>query len=328
MKYTNISSAERLEISILWSKEYSLRAIAKSLGRSPNTISYELRKNKTKGLYDPKKAEDKARLRKRMRRLQWMKIEEIPELKRYLIEKLKRKWNPDEISGRMRLERKPWYVSKNSIYRWLYSYRGQRYCPLLYSKRYHRRKRVGSKKRVLIPNRVDISKRFKGANNLTRYGHWEKDAVNSKQGVSASLAVATERKSRLLVARKVRNMSPVDHEIATRKMLEQKKAISITRDNGIENIYHQKTSIPSFFCESYSSWQKGGIENQNKLIRIFFPKGTDFRFVTQERVVQAIELINEKPRKILGYRSALEVAEKAGIIKSIKSEGVLLQGGI
>ena len=328
MKFTNISATERLEISILWSKGYSCRSIAKSLKRSPNTISLELRKNKTKGKYDPKKAQMKSRLRKRMRRLQWMKIEENKELKKYVIEGLKKKWNPDEISGRMKLEKKHVVVSKNSIYRWLYSSRGQKYCPLLYSKRYHRRKRAGSKKRTLIPNRVDISRRFRGAENRTRYGHWEKDAVVSRSGVSASLAVAEERKSRLLDARKVRNMSPVDHEIATRKMLSGKKSLSITRDNGIENTHHEETETPSFFCEAYSSWQKGSIENANKLIRIFFPKGTDFRFVTQEEVDQAVQMINEKPRRILGYRTAFEVAVTAGIITDIKSDSVLIQGGI
>src|SRR3989338_6455592 len=293
MKYTNLSAAERLEIGILWSKRYSLRSIAKSLGRSPNTISYELKRNRVLGGYNPKKAHAKSWLRKRMRRLQWIKIEENKELKRYIIESLQRKWNPDEIAGRMKREKQSWYASKNSIYRWLYSNRGQKYCPLLYSKRYHRRKRVGS-----------------------------------RQGVSASLAVAEERKSRLLAARKVKNMSPVEHELATRKMLGEKKALSITRDNGIENTRHEETSIPSFFCEPYSSWQKGGIENANKLIRVFFPKGTDFRFVTQKEVDEAVKIINEKPRKILGYRTAFEVALAAGIITSIKSEGVLLQGGI
>lgn len=328
MKFKNISSVERLEISILKSKGYSIRSIAEKMERSPNTISYELRKNKTGGKYDPKKAEAKSHLRKRMRKLQWMKIEQIPELRQYIVLGLKNKWNPDEISGRMNLEKKPWFVSKNSIYRWLYSSRGQKYCPLLYSKRYHRRKRTGSKKRTLIPNRVDISKRFRGAKNRTRYGHWEKDAVVSRKGVSASLAVATERKSRLLEARKVKNMSPTDHEIATRKMLQNKKALSITRDNGIENTYHGETPTPSFFCEPYSSWQKGGVENGNKLIRIFFPKGTDFRFVTQEDVNMAVEIINNKPRKILKYKTALEVARACGIINNIKSEGVLIQGGI
>lgn len=328
MKYTNISAAERLEISILWSKRYSIRAIAKSLDRSPNTISYELRKNTVGGEYNAKKAQAKSRLRKRMRKLQWKKIERDRDLKKYIIRGLENRWNPDEISGRMKRERKPFQVSKNSIYRWLYSNRGQRYCPLLYSKRYRRRKRTGSKKRTLIPNRVDISKRFRGAEHRTRYGHWEKDAINSRSGVSASLAVAEERKSRLVTARKVSNLSPVNHEQATQKMLRDKKAFSITRDNGIENTHHAETLIPSFFCEPYSSWQKGGIENANKLIRIFFPKGTDFRFVTQEKIDQAILIINHKPRKILGYKTALEVAGEAGIIKRIKSESVLIQGGI
>jgi len=328
MKWKNISSAERMEIGILRSRECSMREIAKTMERSPNTISYELRRNKVNEEYNPKKAHNKSRLRKRMRRLQWMKIEEIGELKQYIVEGLQKKWNPDEISGRIKLEKKTFQVSKNSIYRWLYSNRGQKYCHLLYSKRHYRKKRRGSKKRTLIPNRVDISKRFLGANNLTRYGHWEKDAVVSRSGVSASLAVATEKKSRLVQARKVRNLSPVNHEIATQKMLGEKKALSITRDNGIENTHYQETGIPSFFCEPYSSWQKGSIENSNKLIRIFFPKGTDFRFVTQEAVDQAITIINEKPRKILKYKTALEVASAAGIIRNIKSESVLIQGGI
>lgn len=317
-----------MEIGILRSRGYSIREIAGEMERSPNTISYELQKNMVDGEYDSKKAHDKSRLRKRMRKLQWMKIEHQPELKRYVIERLEQKWNPDEISGRMKREKKPFRISKNSIYRWLYSVRGQRYCHLLYSKRHYRKPRRASNKRTLIPNRVDIAKRFKGAGNRTRYGHWEKDSVVSRLGVSVSLAVAEERKSRLVTAQKVKNMSPVDHEIATRKMLENKKTLSITRDNGIENIHHEETPAPSFFCEPYSSWQKGGIENVNKLIRIFFPKGTNFRLVTQAEVDQAVAIINNKPRKILKYKTALEVARAAGIITSINSEGVLIQGGI
>lgn len=328
MKWTNLSAAERDEIAILWSKGYSIRAIAKSLGRSPNTISYELRQNKTKNRYEAKQAQAKSRHRKRMRKRSWQKIEEVKELREYVIAGLRQKWNPDEISGRMRKEKKPWYVSKNSIYRWLYSNRGQAYCPLLYSKRYRRKPRKGSTKRTLIPQRVDISKRFKGAETRNRYGHWEKDAVVSRSGISASLATAQERKSRLVTARKVKNMSPIDHELATQKMLADKKSLSITRDNGIENIYHHKTSTPSFFCEPYSSWQKGGIENANKMIRAFFPKGTNFREVTQEQVDETVSIINNKPRKILKYQTAFEVALRAGIIPSIKSESVLILGGI
>lgn len=321
-------ASERDEIGILLSKGYSLRAIARSLNRSPNTIAYEVRRNRTMGAYQPQKAQAKARLRKRMRRLQWMKIETDLELRRYVIDSLEHKWNPDEIAGRMKDERKPFRISKNSIYRWLYSVMGQRYCPLLYSKRYRRKLKRCSKKRAMIPNRVDISRRFRGAETRNRYGHWEKDAMVSRQGLTASLAVAHERKSRLVLARKVKNMSPAEHESATQKLLQGAKVLSITRDNGLENIYHQETGIPSFFCRPYASWQKGGIENANKLLRRFFPKGTDFRKVAQREIDEAVRLINNKPRKILKYKTALEIASAADVIGSVKNESVLIQGGI
>ena len=96
----------------------------------------------------------------------------------------------------------------------------------------------------------------------------------------------------------------------------------MTRDNGLENKAHEQVGIPSFFCRAYASWQKGGVENANKMIRRYFPKGTDFREVPQSEVDRVVSIINRKPRKILGYRSALEVALKAGIIKD---ESVLIQ---
>lgn len=317
----DLSRAERCEIAILLQKGYSARAIGKALGRGKSTISYEIKMNSTLGTYDPQKADQKARLRKRMRKLQFSKIEGEPSLKSFIIEKLKAHWNPDEISGYIKRNQKqyPWYVSKTAIYQWLRTSQGERYCAFLYSKRKCVKKRKKKAVRVLIPNRVAIYERPRGSTRRSRYGHWEKDAIVSRKGISTSLAVANERKSRLVRARKVKNMSPVDHEYATEKMLEDTKALSITRDNGIENIYHERNPVPSFFCESYSSWQKGSVENANKIIRSFFPKGTNFRLVTQREINIAVRLINEKPRKILGYRSALEVAKKAGIIKNIKS---------
>ena len=117
-----------MEIAILLDKDYSFREIACVLNRSPNTVSYEVKSNSTNGEYDPIKANAKARLRKRMSKLQWMKIEENKELKRYIIVGLENHWNPDEISGRMRKEKQPFYASKTAIYEWLRSNRGQYYC--------------------------------------------------------------------------------------------------------------------------------------------------------------------------------------------------------
>ena len=187
-----LKRAERLEISILLKKEYSFREIAEALGRSPNTISYEVKNNSVNEDYDPIKANSKARFRKRMSKFQWMKIEENKDLKKYLIDRLEKHWNPDEISGRMRKEKQPFYASKTVIYEWLRSNRGQRYCRHLYSKRCYVKKRDNNKTtRVMIPERVGIDKRCLGANNRTRFGHWEKDAVVSCKGSKVSMVVAT-----------------------------------------------------------------------------------------------------------------------------------------
>lgn len=310
-----LKRAERLEISILLKKEYSFREIAESLGRSPNTISYEIKSNSVNGEYDPIKAHAKARFRKRMSKFQWMKIEENKDLKKYIIEGLKNGWNPDEISGRMRREKQPFYASKTVIYEWLRSNRGQYYCQYLYSRRYYKKKREKNKAtRVMIPKRTSIDKRFKGANNRTRFGHWEKDAIVSCKGSKNSLAVAIERKSRLIVARKTNTMSPKEHAKTTQMMFLGLMVKSISFDNGIENKNHQELGIPSFFCDPYSSWQKGGVENGNKMIRRYIPKRTNLSEVSQEYVDHIVSIINNKPRKILGYRTALEVARQGGVL--------------
>lgn len=322
----DLSRAERLEIGILLGKRYSMRAIGRSLERSPNTISYEVRENSTNGVYEPLKAHAKARLRKRMRRLEFAKIEECPALKRFVILKLAEHWNPDEIAGFLKRHRNeyPWYVSKTAIYEWLRTSRGERYCIHLYSKRKRVRRRKGKKaKRVMIPNRIDIARRFTGADNRTRYGHFEDDTLLGRRGTPGGLKTGSERKSRLVLARKVTNMKPLHHAEVEKQMLAPVVAKSVTRDNGIENKDHERVGIPSFFCRAYASWQKGGVENANKMIRRYFPKGTDFREVPQSEVDRVVSIINRKPRKILGYRSALEVALKAGIITN---KSVLIQG--
>jgi IS30 family transposase len=319
----DLTLSERLEIEILLRKKYSMRSIAAVLGRSPNTVSYEIKENSVNGIYDARKAHAKARVRKRFRKLEWSKLDHDIPLRNLVILKLKEHWNPDEIAGWLKKEKVHGYVSKTAIYEWLRTSVGERYCVYLYSKRKRVKKRKPKFKRVLIPNRVSVHRRFKSADNRTRYGHAEQDAIVSKKGGTGALAVLQERKSRLVLARKTLSMSPTEHVHATARMREEIHIKSITYDNGIENRYHELSNIPTFFCDPYSSWQKPGVENVNKMIRRYFPKGTDFADVSQVQVDQALSIINNKPRKILGYRSALEVARNAGIIKS---ESVLIQG--
>lgn len=166
----------------------------------------------------------------------------------------------------------------------------------------------------MIPNRIDITRRFAGATNRTRYGHWEDDTIVGRKGTAGGLKVGYERKARFVLADKAASMSPEKHDTIERAMFAGVKALSVTRDNGIENKRFVVLGIPSFFCRPYASWQKGGVENANKMIRRYFPKKTDFMQVSQQEVDRVVSIINRKPRKILGYRSALEVALQAGII--------------
>lgn len=316
-KAKKIKKAERDEIFILLQKRYSIRNIAKALGRSPNTISYELKNNSTNGIYDPGKAEGKARLSLRNRRFQWRKINKEKELKKYIVQGLKDHWNPDEISGRMKEEKKSFYTSKTAIYEWLRTARGNKYCQYLYSERYYKKKRIKKTERVMIPDRVSIDMRSMGALNRSRYGHWEKDAVCSGKKGKGTLAVMQERKSRYIDAKKVSGFSPKLHNEAIMKMKKDKKILSLTYDNGIENKWHKKLKIPSYFCDPYSSWQKGGVENANKMIRRYLPKKTNLAKISQEYLDEIILKINNKPRKILGYRSSLEVARASGVLLEI-----------
>ena len=319
----DLTRTERLEIGVLVRKGYSLRSIAKEMQRSPNTISYEIKENSVSGTYDPLKADAKARVRKRLRRLEWSKIEKTPTLKAFIVAKLKEKWNPDEIAGYIKRTREHPYVSKTAIYAWLRTARGERYCVHLYSKRKRIKKRKKKSVKVVIPNRIGIERRMKGADNRTRYKHWEDDSMVGKKGTKGGLKVGYERKAKLVLAHKVASMSPKEHAQVEQRWFTQLHALSITRDNGIENRDHELVEVRGFFCDPYSSWQKGGVENANKMLRYFFPKGTDFSTVTQKEVADACVIINNKPRKSLGYRSALEVATKA---KLFKNTSVLIQG--
>ena len=313
-KATKITRRERFDIRDMLDLEWSYRKIAGQLNRSPNSICQEVTNNSTNGYYDPIKADAKAKAKRRGTRLKWRKIENDPEMKKHIVAKLKSHWNPDEIAGDMKANRLPFQVSKTTIYDWLFSAWGQAYCKYLYSERYRTRKQKLKKKKTLIPNRIGIQMRPKEADKRFQAGHWEADAIVSSKSGKGGVAVTQERKSRLLAAKVIRNLKPVQYAEKIKRMLKNKIALSMTFDNGIENKNHQDIGIATYFCDPYSSWQKGGIENGNKMIRRYFPKGTDFSTVRQKQMDKIILIINRKPRRSLGYKSALAIARAEGIL--------------
>lgn len=328
-KKPKLSRSERMEVSILLKREYKLREIARVLGRSPSSISEEIKRNTVKGIYDPRKADHMAYVRSRYRRLQWRKINHDQELRTYIIEGLKRHWNPDEIAGSMRQQKLSFYTSKTAIYEWLRTSRGDRYCEHLYSQRHYRKKHKLKTKRLVIPNRIGIERRPLGATNRTRYGHWEGDTIVSgrRTGSTSSISVMYERKTKYVMAEKIPNLKPANHVRAVSAMTKNMLVKSSTWDNGIENQQHQQFGMPTYFCDPYSSWQKGGVENVNKMLRRYFPKGTDFSSVSGGQLQKAVLVINRKPRRSLGFQSAEEVARLHGIFKGNElTSGVRIEG--
>lgn len=322
-KFTGLSDAERSEIAILLQRGCSLREIAKALGRSPNTVSYELKKNSVGGVYDPLKAKQKARVSRRSRRYQSRKIERSPELRAFVIEKLeKHDWSPDAIAGYLKYGQTALpTVGKDQIYAWLYSAAGQPYCRHLLSRRYRPKRRKASRaERVVIPDRIPLAGRPLGAANRTRYGHWEGDTMVSgkRTGSKAALAVTQERKTRLISAHLIPDLRPVSFAGAAAALLAGKKALSLSLDNGIENKQHKDITdaagVQIFFCDPYSSHQKGGVENGNKMLRRYVPKGCDLSQFTQAQIDDFVAKINNKPRRCLGYKSALQLAKEKGVI--------------
>jgi len=314
-RFRYLSSDERSEIEILRKKGYGIREIGRVLGRSPNTISLELKR--VPSGYNATYAKIYARTNLKDRRFQWSKIESILELKAYVINGLRNHWNPDEISGRMKKEKKPWYVSKSAIYEWLDTARGERYKKYLYAYRPGRRhkKKEGLQGQILHMKSIELRKE-------RGYGNWESDLMVSRQSGIGGLYTSIERKTRYISALKVNNLTSLEKQKTLIQLMEECKVKSITFDRGHENALHYELGVPTYFCNAYHSWEKGRVENANKMIRKFFPKKTDFSSVSQEEVNRVVSIINNKPRKILGYMTALEVARARGVI----NRSVLIQG--
>ena len=250
---------------------------------------------------------------------QGKKIVENDELRSYVIQGLVQCWNPDEVSGRMKYEQQPFYASKTAIYEWLRSAWGQAYCPLLPSKQYRAKKRKDAKTagREMIPNRIGIE--ALPGDFGQDYGDFETDTIVSgkKTGSKAAISVLQLVKAHYTRLQAIPNLKPRNNENAVSAMANDFiRGRCILRDNGREGKCHEQTPIPSIFCDPYSSWQKPHVENGNKLLRRFFSKGSDLGQYSQGYVHAVESIINNKPRKCLGYKKPLELVLEAGLLRN------------
>jgi transposase, IS30 family len=329
-EYKHITQLERDRIQALLDNNHSQEDIAKILKRNKGTISREIKRNRRKkhrlgniiyGKYESTVANHKAYCKRHNAKYQGMSIEKNKLLKEYVIRRLKQDQSPDEISGRMKKDKELFYASKTAIYDWLYSAYGQRYCQYLYSERYKPKKRKKKKtKRVLIKHRIGIELRPSVINNDKEYGHCEADTIVSgkKTDSKTALAVTYQRKAKYIGIKKIPSLKPEEFNKALLNIRKEQIINSSTLDNGIENQWHYKLDIPIYFCDPYSSWQKGGVENANKMIRRYIPKGSDISKYSDKYVKMIEDIINNKPRKSLGYKTPKEVMIENNLLLNTK----------
>ena len=309
--YTHMEKGERLELSILRKKGYSLREIGEALGRSHSSLSRELKKNRVNKIYDPQKANAKAKTRRTQSKYQWMKVRETPGLENYVTERMKKDWSPELIAGCYRNETGN-KLKADTIYKYLYSALGQHLCKYLKYKRYGKRRfRVRTKAVPAghIPDRISISERPREISERRTFGHFEADTMGRPQSASQqTLVVMRERLSRKLFSIKVKRLKYTVEGF--KKIIEPLRVDSITFDNGLENIRYRELRIPSYFCNPYHSWEKGSVEQGIGQIRSYIPKKADLKNYTPRHIAAIMDLLNNRPMKCLNYKTPNEVFDK------------------
>lgn len=288
--------------------------IAEKIGREYSIIKKEIKRNSGEYLpYDAVTAQRIADQRKRKTNVR--KLEKIgnEKLAQYVGEKIRLGWSPEQVAGILKShppeevkECKDKTVSYESIYDWIYNGKGKelglyKFLRKKQNKRISKKARKERKNKArlsLIPDRVSIRQR-EITNEL---GHWETDSVIFS-GKSV-LSVQFERKSKLCRMHKCEDKSARRSEEAIWDSMDTTREIewkTITRDNGMENVLHIETEVPSYFCDAYSSWQKGGVENLNGLIREYFPKKSNLDMVSEREIYTVQERLNDRPRKCLNF---------------------------
>lgn len=319
----HLTYAERMTIqNVVGSGAPQARA-AEALGRPPSVVSDELRRNRLPGKpYDAGVAQALADARA-CRETRRGKLDAHPGVKKYVVDKLTREqWSPEEIAERLRKDaggRR--VVSHETIYQFVYSKEGRDlglWKHLRHKKKPHRTYRgTGRKRKHKIPERIPIALRPDCVGNRERFGDWEGDLVQFSS-TGQVLAVFAERKSGKPVIvlnwdKSAPAMEAAMHELVA--SVGQANVLSLTLDNGSENVCHARVrdaycgGFGTYFCDAYKSWQKGCVENLNKLIRQYFPRDIDPERLTSAYVQEVVEKLSSRPRARLGYATPDEVWE-------------------
>ncbi len=317
--FSHLTHLHRDRIQALQDTGISQEQIAKVLKVNPSTISREITKRRRKnGTYDADTAEHKAQVKRGNSKYQGMKIEKHRELRDYIIQELQKRRSPDEIAGRMKKEGRKDRVSKDTIYKWLYSSYGALYCQYLCTKRYRKKLHKEKVKKEMIPCRISITHRPKKKNLI----HAEGDTLVSgkKTHSKTACSVVALQKTKLVTGTMLQDLRPSTMKESIHKVVQGVQIDTLTLDNGIENKLHQEWGVPTFFCDPHAPWQKPLVEQSIGLLRRWYiKKGSDLSLLSESEYQSMLLYLNNKYRKSLGYASANEESLRCGIIKSISN---------
>lgn len=317
MSHHQFTRDTRVGLAILLNAGKNQIQCSHILGISRTNVCLEINRNKdADGVYRGGHAHKRALERRRKAKQPERKIENDRKVRRYIVRKMKLLWSPEQIAGRLKRMAGRTILCHETIYAFIYEKRPDLVEYLRHQKNKYRKRR-GSWARMERNKTMQIrriTERPLVVETRERIGDWEGDTVVGKEKKQRILTYV-ERKSGLGMAEK---LTVVTAEIVEQKTeerfnsLPQAVRLTLTRDNGPEfGDYDRKlerdTGLVVYRATPYHSWERGTNENWNGLLRQFFPKGTLFATITNDHVQQAVRLLNNRPRKRLGYRTPREV---------------------
>lgn len=310
--YTHLTTQDRETAMVMLSQGCSLRAIARRLGRSPSTISREMKRNCTaNGIYSAARAEK--RYHKRRKRCHREAILKDAEVAAYVTERIQElKWSPEQIASRARIEGYPKAFSYAAIYRAIHSH----LLPVGLKKhmrilRHYKRKKEPDKRSEMQDIR-SIAQRPPIVDERARIGDWEGDSILGMR-TTGGIGISVERQTGYIIAFLLSGGTSqefIDKAVSAFAMIPRKAKATLTVDRGKEFTLHrnfeEQAGMQVYFCDPQAPWQKGTVENANGLMRQFFPKKSSFASITPEALQHVVDLINHRPRKRLGWLSPHE----------------------
>jgi len=310
-KYKQLTLGLRYQIFAYKQENYTQSKIAELIGVNKSTISRELKRNSKNNYYSAEDAHINAVSRDKFKH-RYHKL--TNKLKLKIGKMLREGFSPDQLVGRLKKLNFA-NISYETVYRYIYA--NQRSGGRLYKYLRHKNKKYGNrssqyKTRGQIKNRVNISKRAKVIEKKTRFGDFEVDTIIGK-GHQGAIVTLVDRKSKFTLMKIVKSKHA---DAVTKAIIEllypiKKLVHTITADNGKEFSYHEeivnKLNLKFYFCDPYSSWQRGLNEHTNGLIREYIPKKSSFENINQTQIMIIQNRLNNRPRKILKYYTPNEI---------------------